>query len=137
MLERIPSEKISLLAQDITDCVCPVYLKKTVMKIIDVNDEDNTKTGGLSKEIIVKIGAKIMLRRNIDVTIGLVNETIATIVGISYNSDNKNIDTLTIVLPNGKQCNIERIRVKFQVMDKAYIIRKQFPIIVIYNLVME
>ncbi|XP_011706213.1 PREDICTED: ATP-dependent DNA helicase PIF1-like, partial [Wasmannia auropunctata] len=131
MLEHIPSENISLLAHDITDC--PIYLKKKVLKAIDMDDDDNTKTGGLAKKITVKIGAKIMLRRNIDITLGLVNGTIATIVGVSRNTEN-NVETLTITLPNGKQHNIERINVKFQVMDKAYVIRKQFPITLSYGI---
>lgn len=51
MLERIPFENISLLAQNTTDC--PIYLKKK--KAIDI-DEDSTKTGELAKEVLVKIG---------------------------------------------------------------------------------
>ena len=36
-------------------------------------------TAGLEKEIVIKLGCKIMLRRNIDITLGLVNGAIGTV----------------------------------------------------------
>jgi ATP-dependent exoDNAse (exonuclease V) alpha subunit len=39
-----------------------------------------------------------------------------------------------ITLPNGKQHNIERINIKFQIMNKAYVIRKQFSITLSYGI---
>ena len=35
--------------------------------------DDSTNTAGLEKETVIKLGCKIMLRRNIDITLGLVN----------------------------------------------------------------
>ena len=46
------------------------------------HSEDSTHTAGLENVIIVKVGCKVMLQRNIDVTLGFVNGTIGTIRGI-------------------------------------------------------
>jgi len=42
---------------------CVPYIKKRVTKVLTDND-DNTGTAGLSKQIIIKIKAKVMIRRN-------------------------------------------------------------------------
>ena len=65
MLNRISSDKVGLIAQDITDCV-------------NKNDVDSSRTADLAKIIIVKLGARVMIRRNIDVTLDLVNDIIDT-----------------------------------------------------------
>lgn len=54
MLNRISSDEVEL-AQDITDCVS--YLKK-VSKILSKNDEDSSRTAGLAKITIVKLGSR-------------------------------------------------------------------------------
>lgn len=71
MLSRIASKEILLIAEDTIECT--PYVKKKVLKVLSNNDDDNSKTAGLSKQIIIKIGAKIMIRRNIDATLDLVN----------------------------------------------------------------
>ena len=63
-----------------------------------------------------------MIRRNIDVTLGLVNGTIGTIISVTRSIDKKDdIDKITIVLPGGKECAIERVSVKFEVMEKVLV----------------
>ena len=65
--------------------------------MLNTNDEDCSKTGGIPSVITVKIGAKIMITRNIDVTKGLVNGTIGTVTGVARDIDNKNyITSLTV-----------------------------------------
>jgi len=40
---------------------CVPYIKKRVTKILTDNDNDNTRTAGLSKQIVTKIGARVMI----------------------------------------------------------------------------
>jgi len=58
-------------------------MKKRVIKILTDNDDDNTRIAGLSKQIIIKIGAKVTIRRNIDASLGLINGTIATVISVA------------------------------------------------------
>ena len=70
-----------------------------------------------------------MLRRNIDVTTGLVNGSIGSVSAVKYSIDQCNIvDTITIKFNNGKEHVLEKVSSKFQVLDKAFVIRRQFPI---------
>jgi len=57
-----------------------IYKKKVTKVLID-NDDDNNRTAGLSKQISIKIGAKVLIRRNIDATLGL-SDTIATVISV-------------------------------------------------------
>jgi len=44
------------------------------------------------------------------------------------------IKKIKFLLPSGLEHFIERISVKFKVMDRAYIIRKQFPLSLSYGI---
>ncbi|XP_025267781.1 ATP-dependent DNA helicase PIF1-like [Camponotus floridanus] len=130
MLSRISSDEIELVAQDLTECA--PYLKKKVIKILNKDDEDNSRTAGLARIITIKLGARIMIRRNIDVSLGLVNGTIATITSIMRNALDNEVEKIKITVSSGIEHIIERISVKFEVMDRAFVIRKQFPICLSY-----
>lgn len=75
-----------------------------------------------------------MIRRNIDVTLGLVNGTIGTISSIIRTGNNDDVEKIKIVLSSGVEHTIERLNVKFEVMDRAFVIRKQFPICLSYGM---
>lgn len=131
MLDRISSDKIELIAEDVTECAS--YLKKKVMKILN-KDDDNSRTAGLARIITVKLGARVMLRRNIDVSLGLVNGTIGTITSIIRSVIDNKIEQIKIILSSGIEHTIERVSVKFEVMDRAFVIRKQFPVCLSYGI---
>jgi len=132
MLDRIASKEILLIAEDTIDCIS--YIKKRVTKVLTDNDDDNTRTAGLSKQITIKVGAKVMIRRNIDASLGLVNGTIATVISVVQDKTNDYIEKIKLLLPSGLEYFIERVSVKFQVMDRAYVIRKQFPLSLSYGI---
>ena len=137
MLQRIQDQpEIKLFAYDIVDCA--PYFKKKDSKLLNTDDEDSSRTGGLPKVITVKIGSNLMITKNIDITLGLINGTICKIIAVSRNIDNENdIQSVTLLLNSGKECTIERMSVKFEVIERVYIIRKQFPISLSYAIIIH
>ncbi|XP_011883981.1 PREDICTED: ATP-dependent DNA helicase PIF1-like isoform X2 [Vollenhovia emeryi] len=132
MLNRIASKEILLTAEDAIQCT--KYIKKKVEKLLLDTDDDNSRTAGLSKLITIKIGAKIMIRRNIDASLGLVNGTIAKVTSVVQDISSNYIEKIKVLVPSGSEYLIERVNVKFKVMDRAYVIRKQFPISLSYGI---
>ena len=127
MLKCLPGEEIRLLAEDSVDC--PQYLRQKVTKKLSNFNDDSTLTAGLEKEISIKIGCKIMLRRNIDVSLGLVNGAIGTVCAVKYSIDQLNvIDNIIVKFNDGNEHHLEKVNSKFQILDKAFVIRRQFPI---------
>ena len=62
---------------------------------------------------------KVMLRRNIDVSIGLVNETIGKIVSVSRDRTGT-ITNVQMIFKSGKEHSIPNLVYKFIVMDKKF-----------------
>ena len=74
-----------------------------------------------------------MLRRNIDITLGLVSGAIGTIHSVQRCIDQSSkVDTITILFSNSQQHCLKRVTTKFEVLDKAYVIRYQIPITTAY-----
>uniref|UniRef100_A0A6V7LAY5 Uncharacterized protein n=1 Tax=Bracon brevicornis TaxID=1563983 RepID=A0A6V7LAY5_9HYME len=76
-----------------------------------------------------------MLRRNIDVGLGLVNETIAFIESAvkSIMRGTDHIQEVNIMLELGQTYSIERTDVKFEILNGVYITRKQSPFSLSYG----
>ena len=97
--------------------------------------DDCTNTVGLEKEIIIKIGSKVMLRRNINVTLGLVNGAIGNVMSAKYSINQANaVESIMIQFGDDKLHQLTRVKSKFQILDKAYVIRQQFPIAIAYSI---
>ena len=65
-----------------------------------------------------------MLRRNVDIHSGLVNGAIGTICSVKYSIDQSNVvDSITIKFDDGKEHSLEKVNSKFQVIEKAFVIR--------------
>ncbi|XP_067216906.1 ATP-dependent DNA helicase PIF1-like, partial [Linepithema humile] len=131
MLSRIASKEI-LIAEDTIECI--PYLKKKVLKVLANNEDNNSKTAGLSKQIAIKIEAKVMIRRNIDASLGLVNGTIAKVISIVQDVSTGYVEKIKLLLPSGLEYLIERVSVKFAVIEKAYVVRKHFPLCLSYGI---
>ena len=122
VLQSLPGKEIRLLAIDTIDC--PTYLRQKVSKKLEKCGDDSTVTAGLENVIVIKIGCKIMLRRNIDVTLGLVNGSIGIVCSVKYSIDQCSVvDAINIKFDDGKEQVLEKVSSKFQVLDKAFVIR--------------
>ena len=123
MLKNLPGKEVQLIG---VDTGLSSYLHQKVSKKFSEYSEDSSLTAGLEKLLIIKLGCKIMLRRNIDISLGLVNGAIGIVTSIKNSIDEANIvDRITIKFDNGKE---QKVNSKFQILDKAFVIRRQFPI---------
>ena len=121
VLRSLPGNEIRMLAIDTVNC--PTYLRHKVSKKLEKCSDDSTITAGL-ENVIIKVGCKVMLRRNIDVTLGLVNGSIGTVSSVKYSIDQCNVvDAINIKFDDGKEQVLEKVSSKFQVLDKAFVIR--------------
>ncbi|KYN11189.1 ATP-dependent DNA helicase PIF1, partial [Trachymyrmex cornetzi] len=124
MLDEIDGDEILLITED----------DKKVHKILKDKDEKVSETAGIERVIAIKIGAKVTIRRNINVTLGLVNGTIDNVVAINRSVDENRIDSVTIVTSDNKQVTITRVDVKFEVFHKIVVHRKQFSLSFSYGI---
>lgn len=77
VLQGLTGKQYSIVAEDSVGCSASL-LQKVKQKLAKYS-ENSTQTAGLENVITVKIGCKVMLRRNIDITLGLVNGAIGMI----------------------------------------------------------
>ena len=80
----LPSEKVELPCTDVTDesDSSIKYNKKAAEKLAKLS-LDCSRTTGLEAVLTLAIGTRVILRHNIDVTMGLVNGAMGTVVGIN------------------------------------------------------
>ena len=83
-------------------------------------------TAGLEAKLTLAVGARVMLRRNIDTPHGLVNGAIGTVQHISSTTVAVQFDHLS------KPYKVQMVKSKFMVMKNFYVYRKQFPLILAY-----
>ena len=77
-------------------------------KSSEVLEDDDEKNCCIAKIIKIKIGSKIMIRRNIDFKAGLVTGSIATVISVKRGT-NKYFETIKVKLSDtGKKHDIER-----------------------------
>ena len=91
-------------------------------------NKDCNLTAGLVAELTVAVGARVMLRRNIDTKHGLLNGSIGTITAITSQRIAIKFDHIAELYP------VERVKTKFMLMKSFYVYRKQFPLILTLQL---
>jgi len=135
LLAQLDSEIVDLMAADTLDTVVDKNLLPKVNKAYKKVDEDITRTAGLDKCLRVCIGARVMLKRNINVEAGLVNGAIGLVTGfqksktecgIQISSVNVKFENIT------DSVKIERQSSTFEVLKSIYFTRKQFPLILAF-----
>ena len=88
-----------------------------------------SQTAGLETYLNVGVGSRVMLRRNIDNSKGLVNGALGTVVGFNYGNDNSTVNNIIINFDQipGKTI-VDRISADFEKQRNFYVTRSQFPI---------
>uniref|UniRef100_A0A1X7TBG6 ATP-dependent DNA helicase n=1 Tax=Amphimedon queenslandica TaxID=400682 RepID=A0A1X7TBG6_AMPQE len=80
----------------------------------------------VQKLLLLSVGCIVMVRCNTDVTVGLVNGAIGTVMGIYATRISIKFDHIDV------PCDIERVTSRFMLSKNLYIHRKQFCLILFY-----
>ena len=89
-------------------------------------NKDCNMTAGLEAKLELAVGARVMLRRNINTKDGLVNGSIGSVTAITPHCVTVKFDHIPEPYP------IQRVKSKFMLMKTFYVYRKQFPLILAY-----
>ena len=89
-------------------------------------NKDCNLTAGLEAKLTLAVGARVMLRRNIETKNGLVNGSIGSVTAMTSNSITVKFDHIA------EPYCVERVKSKFMLMKTFYVYRKQFPLILAY-----
>ena len=129
------SEMLSKLGSEVKEipCVDEVdetkgtfkWSKKATQAMEKLNHDCNL-TAGLEAVLKVAVGARVMLRRNIDTSSGLVNEALGTVIAIRAHTITVKFDGMSQTYP------VERVKGRFVVMKNIFVQRKQFPLILAF-----
>ena len=89
------------LPGDTSICVAHDLKKDNIMNLANINIPDKTSaTGDLAKELKIKVGARVMITTNIDVSDGLTNGVMGTIVNILKDEDEVNVKVILVKFDN-------------------------------------
>ena len=127
MLNHLETEKHVISCTDeIDETKSTAKWHEKAAKQLEKLNHDCNNTAGLEAVLTLAVGARVMLRRNVNVKSGLVNGAIGTVVAISPTCIAVKFDHLTDTR------DIEQVRGKFIVMKNYYVYRTQFPLILAY-----
>ena len=86
-------------------------------------NHDCNLTGGLLAKFFLAVGCRVMLRRNIDTHIGLVNGAIGIVTKVTKSCVTVKFDHIS------DPYEVEKVTSKFMLMKSYYVYREQFPLI--------
>ena len=128
MLSKVGSEVARLPCIDEFDETAgTVKWNKKASSELERLNKDCNMTAGLEAELNLAVGARVMLRRNIDTSQGLVNGALGSVTTIS-----KECIQVTFGHTPKVPFKIERVRSRFQILRRFYVYRKQFPLILAF-----
>ena len=89
------------LLGDTSICVAHDSKKDNIMNLANINIPDKpSATGNLAKELKIKVGARVMITTNIDVSDGLTNGLMGTIVNILKDEEEHNVKVILVKFDN-------------------------------------
>ena len=120
-------------ALDEIDCKVKSISKNAEEAVKKLDRLDDARyTGGLEKVLVLVIGARVMLCKNLDVTNRLVNGSMGTLVEVVYDKYEV-IQLLKIKFDDhANVINVERDLRKIQIYSNAFLYGKQFPLTIAY-----
>ena len=127
MLSRLSSQVHQLLCTDEVDETCSTrkWNQKAAEQLDKLNNDCNL-TAGLEAKLLLAVGARVMLRRNIDTNTGLVNGAIGTVLSIQKDHVSVQFDHIC------EPYDVEKVKSRFMVMKSYFVYREQFPLILAY-----
>ena len=134
--DQFNAEMLSKASSPIVNMPCIDEFDETAGKVkwtkrasseLEKLNKDCNMTAGLEAELKLAVGVRVMLRRNIKTSEGLVNGALGTVTAISK-------DCIQVAFDHTPklQFKIERVRSKFQILRRFYVYRKQFPLILAF-----
>ena len=89
------------LPGDTSICVAHDSKKDNITNLAEINIPDKpSATGNLTKELKIKIGARVMITTNIDVNDGLTNGVMGMIVNILKDEEEVNVKVILVKFDN-------------------------------------
>ena len=127
MITSLPSEIQTLSCTDEVDETASKsnWTKRAAEQLDKLNNNCN-RTAGLEAKLLLAVGARVMLRRNMDTKAGLVNGAICTVTSISAVTVTVKFDHISAPY------DVQRVKSKFMIMKNFFVYRKQFSLILAY-----
>jgi ATP-dependent DNA helicase PIF1 len=135
MLTQLNSTIHILTAIDTLDSAVEKKILTKVEKAYQKVADDTTQTAGLVRHLQLSTGARVMLKRNMDVDAGLVNGSVGTVVGFEMKNNEASGDVVGVMVKFEKiDCpvSIRRESFSFEVLRSVYYTRKQFPLMLAF-----
>ena len=129
MLENLQAKVVEISSTDSVDETTGTHKwseNKKAVQALDKLNKDSNLTAGLEAVLRIAVGARVMLRRNVDTDQGLVNGALGTVKEIKKHHVSVQFDNTNCVH------DIEKVKSKFIVLKKFFIYREQFPLILAY-----
>ena len=101
------------------------WSKKAADQLEKLNNDCN-RTAGLETKLELAVGARVMLRQNIDIKAGLVNVIIGTVCSLSSSCVTVQFDHIA------EPYDVQHVKSKFMLMKSFYVYRMQFPLILAF-----
>lgn len=120
MLKVILHPEIKLVGKDSVDCSKCMITKARAC--LQKYEDDASMIAGLEETIIIKERAKVMLRRNIDVSLGLVNVSIDVVQKVRWDPEDQTKPKQFVVkFYNNLIHELLPIKSKFEILPRAYV----------------